>query len=136
MGPAHPSSKRKPSEKIGHPPKKPKVAPESVVWLKAKPKKTTTLLGQGRGKRLMTGHVLVTKKPPVLLYEDSRYTLEQLSSIITADDYEDLSNHATEAMGEMGLFSFVQVTVFVSFLFLFHYSTCLVTNSSFISKRR
>ena len=30
--------------------------------------------------------------------------LERLSPIITVNDYKDLSNHATEAMGEMGLF--------------------------------
>ena len=76
MGLAHPLTKRKPSEKTGHPPKKPKVAPESVVGLKAEPKKMATLLGQGRGKRLMTGYVPITEKPPILLREDSRYTLE------------------------------------------------------------
>ena len=53
----------------------------------------------------MTGSVSITEKPPVLLREDSKYALEQLSSIITIDDYEDLSNHATDAMGETGLFS-------------------------------
>jgi len=36
--------------------------------------------------------------------------LEQLSSIITVDDYEDLSNHKTEAIREMGLFCIAQVT--------------------------
>ena len=44
-GSANPSSKRKPSEKIDCLPKKPKVTPNSVVGLKAKPKKTVTLLG-------------------------------------------------------------------------------------------
>ena len=52
----------------------------------------------------MTGSVLVTEKAPVLLHEDFKYALEQLSSIITVDDYEDSSNHTTEAMGETGLF--------------------------------
>ena len=66
----------------------------------------------------MTGLVLVTKKPLVLLHKDSKYALEQLSSIITTDDYEDLSNHATEAMGETGLFCIAQVMSvhFLSFL--------------------
>ena len=32
-----------------------------------------------------------------------------LSSIIKDDDYEDLGNHATKAMGEMGLFGLAQV---------------------------
>ena len=50
------------------------------------------------------------EKPPVLLHEDSKYTLEQLSSIITIDDYEDLSNHVTKAMGETSLFCIAQVT--------------------------
>jgi len=50
----------------------------------------------------MTGSVPSAEKPPVLLCEDSKYALEQLSSIITVDNYEDLSNHATEAMRETG----------------------------------
>ena len=69
----------------------------------------------------MTSSVLVTEKPPVLLREDSKYALEQLSSIITADDYEDLSNHATETMGETGFFSIAQVTTSIHFLFLFFF---------------
>ena len=57
----------------------------------------------------MTGQGLVTKKHPILLHEDSRYVIKQLSSIIKDDDYEDLGNHVTEAIGEMGLFSLTQV---------------------------
>ena len=131
---ANPSFKRKPSEKTDRLSKKPKVTPNSVVKLEAEPKKTATPLGQGRGKGLMTGQVPVIEKPPVFLLEDSRYALEKLSSIITIDDYEDLSNHATETMGETGLFSIVQVTVSVSFLFPFP-STCLATNPSFVFKQ-
>lgn len=82
----------------------------------------------------MTGHVPITEKLLVLVREDSKYALKQLSSIITAADYEDLSNHAIEAMGETGLFSIAQVTVFVSFLFLFPL-TFLVTNPSFVSRQ-
>ena len=70
----------------------------------------------------MMGHVPVTEKPPVLLREDSQYALEKLSSIIKINDYENLSNHATEAMGETGLFSIAQVIVSVSFLFLFSFN--------------
>ena len=70
----------------------------------------------------MTGHVPVTEKPPIPLHEDSRYALEKLSSIISAEDYKDLSNHATEAMGETGFFSIAQVIVSVSFLFLFSFN--------------
>jgi len=76
------------------------------------------MLAQGKGKGLMTGHVPTTEKPPILIHEDSRNTLEQLSSIITVDSYEDLSNHATEVMGETGLFSIAQVTVSVFLPFL------------------
>ena len=117
--PANPSTKRKSSEKTDRFPKKPKVFPEFVMGLKAETKKTVTPIGQGKGKGLMTGLVPVTDKPPVLLCEDSNYALEQLSSIITTDDYEDLSNHVTKAMGETGLFSIAQVTVSVPFLFFF-----------------
>ena len=49
------------------------------------------------------------KKPPVLLREDPKYALGKISSIIGSEDYEDLGNHSTEAMGETGLFSIAQV---------------------------
>ena len=75
---------------------------ELVIGLKAEGKKTVTLVGQGRGKGLMKS--IVPEKPLVLLREDSKYALEKLFSIITSDDYEDLGNHATEAMREMRLF--------------------------------
>ena len=110
---ANPSTKRKSSEKTNHLPKKPKVVLEFVV---------------GKGKGHMTGLASI-EKPPVLLHEDSKYALEQLSSIITADNYEDLNNHATKAMGEMGLFSIAQVTMFILFLFFFLF---LISNPSFI----
>ena len=71
----------------------------------------------------MMGHVPVIEKPPVLLCEDSQYVFEQLSSIITTDDYKKLSNYATEAMGETGIFSITQVTVSIFLLFL---SVCLI----------
>ena len=51
------------------------------------------------------------KKPPVLLREDPKYASKKLSSIITSEDYEDLGNHSTEAMGETGLFSIAQVHI-------------------------
>ena len=74
----------------------------------------------------MSGHVPVAEKPPILLREDS-HALEQLSSIITANDYEGLSNHATKAMGETSLFSIVQVDVSVFLLFLFKLSHYILT---------
>ena len=48
-------------------------------------------------------------KPPILLCEDLKQALEQISSIIFTEDYEDLGNHSTEAMGESGLFAVAQV---------------------------
>ena len=64
----------------------------------------------------MKGRSTTHEKPPVLLCEDSKYVLEKLSFIITSDNYEDLSNHATEAIGEMGLFCIAQVSHVVHFL--------------------
>ena len=116
------STKRKQPEKTGRLPKKPKTVPKLVVGLQAKDKKTVTHLGHGKGKGLMTGSVPVTEKPPVLFHEDSKYVLEQLSSIITANDYEDLSNHAIETMGETRFFSIAQVTTSAHFLFSFFLS--------------
>ena len=75
----------------------------------------------------MMGPIPITEKPPILLREDSKYALEKLSSIITAGIYKDLSNHTTEVMGEMGLFSIAQVAMSVPFLFFFP-STFLLTN--------
>ena len=71
----------------------------------------------GVGKGLMKGPSTTQEKPPVLLREDSKYALEKLSSIMSSDDYEDLGNHAIEAMGEKGLFSIAQVCYAVHFLF-------------------
>ena len=71
----------------------------------------------------MKGPSTTQEKPPILLRKDSKYALEKLSSIISSDDYEELSNHATEAMGESGLFCIAQVSYAVHFpFFLF---TCL-----------
>ena len=50
------------------------------------------------------------EKPPSLFRDDSKFALERLSSIISLEDYEDLGNHSTEAMGETGLFVVAQVT--------------------------
>ena len=122
-GQANLSIKRKPLIKTDHTSKKPKVTPESAIGIKAETKKTATLLAQGKGKGLMTGHVPVTETPPVLLREDSWYALKQPSSIIITDDYENLSNHTTEAIREIGLFSTAQVTMSVFPLFL---SNCLI----------
>ena len=50
------------------------------------------------------------EKPPPLLRDDSKFSMEKLSSIISLEDYEDLGNHLTEAMGETGLFAVARVT--------------------------
>ena len=113
---SNPSTKRKLSEKQGHLPKKPKTIMEFVVGLEVEGKKTVTPAKYGAGKGFMKGPSTAQEKPPILLREDSKYALENLSSIITSDDYEDLSNHATEAMGEMGLFCIAQVSHAVHFL--------------------
>ena len=65
----------------------------------------------GGGKGLMIPPLGSQKKPPVLLREDPKYALEKLSLIIGNEDYEDLGNHSTEAMGETSLFSIAQVRV-------------------------
>ena len=80
------------------------------------PAKLLAKPGLGVGKGLMKGPVLVTEECPVLLREDSSYVLKQISSIIKDDDYSDLGNHATEAMGEMDLFSLTKVCIPIVFL--------------------
>ena len=104
-GQANPSIKRKPSKKVDRPPKKPKVVTGSTVAETLATSNLPPKLGPRKGKNLMKGADPVTEKCPVLLSEDSGYALKQLLSIIKDDDYEDLGNHATEAMGETGLFS-------------------------------
>ena len=85
--------------------------------------------GSGVGKGLMKGPVPVAEEQLVLFCEDSSYSLKQLSSIIKEDNYSDLGNHATEAMGGTGLFSLAQVCLFVtvpcSVLLLSCFKPCL-----------
>ena len=105
MGSSNASIKRKHPSKGDHPPKKPKVPLEPVVGLMAEGEKTITPVKHGANKGFIKAPSTGQEKPPVLLHEDSKYALEQLSSIITSEDYEDLGNHSTEAMGESGLFA-------------------------------
>ena len=77
----------------------------------AEGKKTVTPAKPRAGKGLMVPPPGSPKKPPVLLCEDPKYALGKISSIIGSEDYEDLGNHSTEAMGEMGLFSIAQVRI-------------------------
>ena len=108
-GSSKPSIKRKFPEKQVRLSKKPKIVLEPVVGLEAKGRKTVTPAKHGARKGLMKGPSTTQEKPPILLQEDSKYTLEKLSSILTSEDYEDLTNHAMKAMGESGLFCVAQV---------------------------
>ena len=71
--------------------------------------KMVTPAKHGSSKGFMKASSTSQEKPPSLLRDDSKYALEQLSSIITSEDYGDLGNHSTEAMGETGLFAIAQV---------------------------
>ena len=115
-GSSNPSIKKKQPSKGDRPPKKPKVLLDPVVWLMVEGVKTVTLVKHGAGKGFMKAPSIDQEKPPVLLREDSKHALEQISSIITSEDYEDLGNHSTEVMGESGLFAVAQVTMPVNFL--------------------
>ena len=101
---SNPSIKRKPLPKGDHQAKKPKVSLEPVVGLMAEGK-TVTPVKHGAGKGLMKAPSTIQKKPFVLLREDSKHALEQISSIISAEDYEDLGNHSMKAIGESSLFA-------------------------------
>ena len=108
-GQSNPSAKRKTQPKVDRQAKKAKVSLEPVVRLMAEPPKTATPIKHGVGKGLMKGPSKDKEKPPILLREDSKHALEQISSIMSVEDYEDLGNHSTEAMGETGLFAITQV---------------------------
>ena len=57
----------------------------------------------------MTAQGPIPEKRPLLLREDPRRVARLFSSIIKDDDYEDLGNHATEAMRETNLFGLAQL---------------------------
>ena len=92
-GSSKPSVKKRPLPKGDRAPKKLKVSTEPVIGLMAEGNKTVTPAKHGGGKGLMVPPSGSQKKPPVLLREDPKYTLEKLSSIIGSEDYEDLGNH-------------------------------------------
>ena len=71
--------------------------------------KTVTSVKHGTDKGFMKAPSTILEKPPVLLRKDSKHALEQIPSIISTKDYEDLGNHSTEAMGDSGLFAVAQV---------------------------
>ena len=117
MGSSRPLAKR-PVLKVDRAPKKQKVSTEPVIGLMAEGKKTVTPAKPRGGKGLMVPPPGSQKKPPVLLREDPKYALGKISSIIGSENYEDLGNHSTEAMGETGLFSIAQVRA-LCYLFYF-----------------
>ena len=110
-GSSKPSTKRRLPSKGDRAPKKPKVSLEPVISLMVEGAKTVTPKKHVAGKGLMIPPPSSQKKLLVLLREDPKYALEKLSSIITSEDYKDLGNHSTEAIGEMGLFSIAQVNI-------------------------
>ena len=116
-GSSRPLAKR-PVLKVDRAPKKQKVSTEPVIGLMAEGKKTVTPAKPGGGKGVMVPPPGSQKKPPVLLREDPKYALGKISSIIVSENYEDLGNHSTEAMGETGLFSIAQVRA-LCYLFYF-----------------
>ena len=112
-GSSRPLAKR-PMPRVDRAPKKQKVSTEPVIGLMAEGKKTVTPAKLGAGKGLMVASPGNQKKLSVLLREDPKYALGKISSIIRSEDYEDyedLGNHSTEAMGETGLFSIAQVRI-------------------------
>ena len=116
-GSSRPSAKR-PMLKVEYAPKKQKVLTEPVIGLMVEGNKTVTPAKPGGGKGLIVPPPGSQKKPSVLLCEDPKYALVKLSFIIGSEDYEDLGNHSTEAMGETGLFSIAQVR---ARLYHYHY---------------
>lgn len=102
---------------MDRPPKKPKVVTGSIDGETPATSKLPLKPGPGKGKGLVKGPDPVIEKRPTLILEDSGYTLKQLSSIIKDDDYDDLGNHATGAMGETDLFSLAQVCSSVPFFY-------------------
>ena len=108
------SIKRKSAPKSDRQAKNFEVSLEPVVGLMVEGK-TVTPAKHGVGKGFMKALSNVPEKPPVFLHEDSKHALEQISSIISVEDYEDLRNHSMEVMGETGLFAVAQVIRSVTF---------------------
>ena len=91
------------------------------------PAKLPTKPGPGVRKGLMKGPAPVIEERHVLLREDSSYALKYISSIIKDDNYSELGNHATEAMGETGLFSLTQLCIHTRHFYLFCHIVAFVS---------
>ena len=131
MGSSKPLTKR-PMLKGDCAPKKQKVSTEPVIGLMAEGNKTVTPTKPGGGKGLMVPPPGSQKKPFILLREDPKYALGKLSSIIGSEDYEDLGNYSTEAMGETGLFSIAQVKARHYYYYYYYYYYFSNNNSNSI----
>lgn len=121
--------KQKPIGKGDRPTKKPK---EVVVFaIEEKPPTIQVPLPprHGAGKGLMMAQGPIPEKCPLILHKDPQHAVGLLSSIIKDDNYEDLGNHATEAMGEMSLFGLAQVYNSLFFLSLLICSILFLTVS-------
>ena len=81
----NPSTKRKTAPKSDRQVKKSKVSLEPIVRLMAEGK-TVISAKHGSGKGFMKAPSNLLEKPPVLLREDSKHALEQISSIISVED--------------------------------------------------
>ena len=92
-----------------------------LIGLMVEGKKMVTPAKPGGGKGLMVPPPGSQKKPPVLLREDPKYALGKISSIIGSEDYEDLGNHSTDAMGETGLFNIAQVRARCYYYYYYYY---------------
>lgn len=101
--------KRKPTDKGDRPTKKPQEVAATNVGEKPTNVQVPPPLRHGAKKGLMTAQGPTPEKCPLLLHEDTCRVVGLLLSIIKADDYEYLGNHAIKAMGEMGLFGLAQV---------------------------
>ena len=95
----------------------------------AEGKKTVTPAKPRGGKGLMVPPPGSQKKLPVLLRENPKYALGKISSIIESEDYEDLGNHSTEAMGETGLFSIAQVRARCYIYIYIYIYICIFNNN-------
>ena len=128
-----PSIKRKPLSKSDRPLKQQKVSLDPIVGLMAKGVKIVTPVKHGSGKGLMKAPSTSQEKPPPFLRDDSKFALDKLSSIISSEDYKDLGNHLTEAMGETGLFAVAQVMFFRRFTPVHSTSSLSNTFNLFVS---
>ena len=118
---AKPFIKRKLTDKGDHPVKKLKEVVVTTVGEMPAATQEPLPLCHGVGKGLMSAKGPVLEQHAPLFCEDLRYAVGFLSSIIKDNNYEDLGNHATKAIGESGLFGLAQVHNCPPSLLFFNY---------------